>query len=48
VGSYAAGELAAVFPKGSTELVAAVNTVIAARRADGTFETIRRRWFGTA
>jgi cystine transport system substrate-binding protein len=46
VGSYQAGDLAAVFPKNSPELVAAVNAIIAARRADGTYDTIRQRWFG--
>ena len=48
VGDYAGGDLAAVFPKNSPELVAAVNAVIAARRADGTYETTLQRWFGAA
>ena len=48
VGSYAGGDLACVFPKGSGALVAAVNAVIAARHADGTAEKIQRRWFGPA
>ena len=48
VGDYAGGDLAAVFPKNSPELVAAVNAIIAARRADGTYGTIMQRWFGTA
>ncbi len=48
VGSYAGGDLAAVFPKHSPELVAAVNAVIAARRADGTYDAIFKRWFGAA
>ncbi len=47
-GSYAGGDLAAVFPKHSPELVAAVDTIIAARRADGSYDTILKRWFGTA
>ena len=46
-GSYAGGDLAAVFPKNSPDLVAAVNAVIAARRADGFSDTVSRRWFGT-
>lgn len=48
VGSYAGGDLAAVFPKNSPDLVAAVNAVIAARRADGFFDTVFERWFGRA
>ncbi len=48
VGSYAGGDLAAVFPKGGGDLVAAVNAVIAAREADGTAERIQRRWFAAA
>jgi ABC-type amino acid transport substrate-binding protein len=36
-----------VFPKNSPELVAAVNAIIAARRADGTYTTIYNRWFAT-
>ncbi len=48
VGSYAGGEFAAVFPKGSADLVAAVNAVIAARRADGFYAAVLERWFGTA
>ncbi len=48
VGSYAGGDLAAVFPKHSPDLVAAVNAVIAARRADGTYDRILNRWFGAA
>ncbi len=48
VGSYAGGELAMVFPKGSGDLLDAVDAVIAARRADGTFGVIQRRWFGVA
>ena len=48
VGSYAGGDLAAVFPKNSPDLVAAVNAVIAARRADSFYATVRNRWFGTA
>ena len=48
VGSYGGGDLAAVFPKGSADLVAAVNAVIAARRADGFYATTFDRWFGTA
>ena len=48
VGDYAGGDLAAVFPKNSPELVAAVDAIIAARRTDGSYETILRRWFGTA
>ena len=47
-GSYAGGDLAAVFPKNSPDLVAAVNAVIAARRADGFYDAVFRRWFGTA
>jgi ABC-type amino acid transport substrate-binding protein len=47
VGSYSGGELAVVFPKNSLELVAAVNAIIAARRADGTYTTIYNRWFAT-
>lgn len=48
VGAYAGGDLAAVFPKHSPELVAAVNAVIAARRADGTYDSILSRWFSPA
>ena len=48
VGSYVGGDLAAVFPKNSPELVAAVNAVITARRADGTAAAIFKRWFGAA
>ena len=48
VGSYGGGDLAMVFPKGSGALVGAVDALIAARRADGTFEAIRQRWFGMA
>ncbi len=47
-GSYAGGELAAVFPRNSPDLVAAVNAVIAARRADGFYDAAYHRWFGTA
>ena len=48
VGDYVGGDLAAVFPKNSPELVAAANVIIAARRADGTYDTIVQRWFGPA
>ena len=47
-GDYQGGDLAVVFPKNSPELVAAVNAVIAARRADGTYATVMQRWFGAA
>ncbi len=47
-GNYAGGELAAVFPRNSPDLVAAVNAVIAARRADGFYDAAYHRWFGTA
>ncbi len=47
-GSYAGGDLAMVFPRGSAELVAAVDTVIAARHADGFQAATLARWFGTA
>ena len=47
-GAYEGGDLAAVFPKGSPDLVAAVNAVIAARRADGFYDAVFTRWFGTA
>lgn len=47
-GSYAGGDLAAVFPKNSPEVVGAVNAVIAARRADGFYERTYQRWFGVA
>jgi cystine transport system substrate-binding protein len=47
-GAYAAGALAAVFPKGSADLVAAFDAAIATRRADGTAATITQRWFGAA
>ena len=48
VGDYQGGDLAAVFPKNSGELVAATDAVIAARRADGTYAAIMQRWFGPA
>ena len=48
IGSYAGGEFAAVFPKGSGDLVEAVDAVIAARRADGFAATVLDRWFGSA
>jgi ABC-type amino acid transport substrate-binding protein len=48
VGSYVGGDLAAVFPRHSPELVAAFNEAIAACRADGTATTIHTRWFGVA
>lgn len=48
VGSYAGGDLAMVLPKNSPELVAAVNAIIATRRADGTYATIHDRWFAKA
>lgn len=48
VGSYAGGDLAAVFPKNSPELVAAADATIAARKADGTYQAILQRWFGVA
>ena len=47
-GSYAGGDLAAIFPKHSADLVASVNAVIAACRADGAYDTILHRWFGPA
>ncbi len=48
VGSYVGGDLAVVFPKNSPDLVAAVNAVIADRRADGTSDAIFKHWFGSA
>ena len=48
VGDYDGGDLAAVFPKHSAELVAAVDAIITARRADGSYDAIKQRWFGTA
>lgn len=47
VGNYASGDLAVIFPKNSQDLVIAVNAIIAARRADGTYTTIYDRWFAT-
>jgi ABC-type amino acid transport substrate-binding protein len=47
-GNYAGGDLAMVLPKNSPELVAAVNAVIVAHRADGFSNTVLQRWFGTA
>ena len=48
VGSYVGGDLAVVFPKNSSDLVAAVDAVIAARRADGSGAAIFKHWFGSA
>ncbi len=48
VGDYDGGDLAAVLPKHSTELVAAIDATIAARRADGSYDAIKQRWFGVA
>ena len=48
VGSYEGGDLAMVFPKNSPDLVAAVNAVIAQRRAAGFGAATMTRWFGAA